>query len=421
MNGNGNGGSDYTADLLVVGGGIAGTTAAIEAAEVGKKAILVEKNPYLGGRVLQMSKYFPKLCPPSCGLEINFRRIKQNGNVRTFTLAEVKEVSGEKGNYEVKVALNPRYVSNKCTACNLCADVCPVSRTDEFNYGMKETKAVYLPNPMAFPMKYVIDMDVCEGESCGKCVAACPYDAIDLKMQTEIITVKVKSIIWATGWKPYDAKKLDNLGFGDYSNVITNVMMERLAAEDGPTEGKIVRPSDNGGIQSIAFVQCAGSRDENHLPYCSTVCCAASLKQVSYVREQFPDAEIHVFYIDIRTPGRLEDVYMKIQEDEKVFFHRGKVAKVEEVENNNLVVTAEDTLTGTLTEQKADMVVLAVGLVPNSKNGNLPVDLPKDEYGFILPGGLDAMFGVGTAVRPMEVSAVNQDATGAVLKSIQVR
>jgi quinone-modifying oxidoreductase subunit QmoA len=286
---------------------------------------------------------------------------------------------------------------------------------------MKETKAIYLANPMAYPMKYVIDMNVCEGEKCAKCVEACPYGAIDLKMEPETITINVNSIIWATGWTSYDAAKLENIGFGEYPNVITNVMMERLASEDGPTEGKIQRPSDQQDIKSIAFVQCAGSRDENHLPYCSSVCCAASLKQTSYVREQFPEANIHVFYIDIRTPGRLEDVYMEIQKDEKVFFHRGKVAKVEQVANNNLMVTAEDTLTGTLSKQEVDMVVLAVGLVPNSQNGNLPVDIPRDEYGFILAEGKDAMFGVGTAVRPMEVSAVNQDATGAVLKSIQVR
>ena len=126
MSGNGNGGKDFTADILVVGGGIAGTTSAVEAAEVGKHVILVEKNPYLGGRVLQMSKYFPKLCPPSCGLEINFRRMKQNSNVKTFTLTEVKEVSGQAGNYQVKVELKPRYINNKCTACNDCVDVCPV-------------------------------------------------------------------------------------------------------------------------------------------------------------------------------------------------------------------------------------------------------------------------------------------------------
>ena len=149
-------------------------------------------------------------------------------------------------------------------------------------------------------------------------------------MQPRTITAKVGAIVWATGWKPYDATKMDNLGFGSYPNVITNVMMERYASENGPTEGKIVRPSDGAEISKIGFVQCAGSRDENHLPYCSAVCCLASMKQATYVRERYPDAEIHLFYIDVRAPGRMEDFYTKVQEDEKFFFHRGKVGKITE-------------------------------------------------------------------------------------------
>ncbi len=419
---NGNGDKSEIADLLVVGGGIAGITAAVEAAELGKKVVIVEKNPYLGGRVLQMNRYFPKLCPPTCGLEINFRRIKQSSNIRTFTLAGIKEISGEPGRYQVKIELKPRYINSRCTACKECEAVCPVSRKDDFNYQMKETKAIFLPNLMAFPMKYVIDMDVCQGEKCNKCLEACPYDAINLTMEPETISVTVLSILMATGWSPSDAAKLENLGFSQYPDVITNVMMERLAAEDGPTEGKILRRSDNKPINSIAFVQCAGSRDENHLPYCSSVCCTASLKQTSYVRELYPDADIYIFYIDIRTPGRLEDVYLEVQQDDKVHFFRGKVAKItENPGNKKLMVTAEDTITGVLINREVDMVVLAVGLVPNTVENNLSIDLIKDEHGFLIPDNQKSIIGIGTTVRPMEVSGVNQDATGAVLKSIQVR
>jgi quinone-modifying oxidoreductase subunit QmoA len=146
--------------------------------------------------------------------------------------------------------------------------------------------------------------------------------AIELDMKPRTITAKVKAIVWATGWRPYDATKIDNLGFGKYPNVITNVIMERYASVNGPTDGKIVRPSDNAEVKSVGFVQCAGSRDENHLPYCSAICCLASMKQATYVREQYPDAEVHMFYIDVRSPGRLEDFYVDRQEDEKMHFHQ---------------------------------------------------------------------------------------------------
>ncbi len=183
---------------------------------------------------------------------------------------------------------------------------------------------------MAYPQRYVVDPQHAGDDRMKKCVEACDYDAIELDMQPRTITAKVGAIVWATGWKPYDATKLDNLGFGELPNVITNVMMERYASENGPTEGKIVRPSDGGEITKIGFVQCAGSRDENHLPYCSSICCLASMKQATYVRERYPDAEVHMFYIDVRAPGRMEDFYTKVKDDEKFFFHRGKVAKITE-------------------------------------------------------------------------------------------
>ena len=304
MSGNGKPGK-----ILVIGGGISGITAAIEASEAGCDVVLVEKNPYLGGRVAQTNQYFPKLCPPSCGLEINFRRLRTSPRIRCLTLSEVEKITGEPGRYQATIRRHPRRVNNKCTACGACVEACPVERPDEFNFGMSTTKAIYLPFEMAYPLQYVIDGSVCPGTECGKCVPACPYDAIDLDMQPETIEVEVQAVIWATGWEPYDAGKIDGLGFGTYPNVITNVMMERLASPDGPTAGKIQRPSDGKEIETVAFVQCAGSRDENYLKHCSGVCCMGSLKQARYVREQYPDAQIYIFYIDIRAPGRLEDFY----------------------------------------------------------------------------------------------------------------
>ncbi len=314
MSGNGKQGK-----ILVIGGGISGITAAVEAAEAGQEVVLVEKRAYLGGRVAQMNEYFPKLCPPSCGLEINLRRFKTSARIRWLTLSQVEKIAGGPGNYHVTIKRNPRFVNDKCTACGACAEVCPVERPDEYNFDLGFTKAAYLPYEMAYPFQFAIDSAVCPGTECGKCVDACEYGAIDLDMKPETIEVDANAIVWATGWDPYDATDVAGLGFGTYKNVINNMMMERYASVDGPTGGKIQRPSDQKGIESVVFVQCAGSRDDNYLKHCSGVCCMGSLKQARYVREQYPEADIYVFYIDIRAPGRLEDFFVATKNDEK--FH----------------------------------------------------------------------------------------------------
>lgn len=398
-------------DVLVVGGGIAGLTCAIETSEVGRKVVLVERNPYLGGRVVQMNKYFPKLCPPICGLEINLRRIRNNHNIEILTLSQVEKVSGKKGDYEVTIRQAPRFVNDNCTACGECEKVCPVERSNDFNYGLSNTKAVYLSHSMAYPMHYVIDADACD--KCGACVEACKYAAIDLNMEAKTQTIRVSSIVIATGWKPYDASRIDNLKYGFYKDIVTNVQFERMAAPNGPTNGKILRPSDNKEPESVVFVQCAGSRDENHLPYCSSVCCLASMKQATYIREQNPNAKVYIFYIDIRTPGRYEDFYIKISQDKNVTFIKGKAADITRNEGGGLVVCAEDILSAKLTSQEADLVVLACGMVPEGGK-NLPIDI--DAYGFMIPGDL---YPVGLAKRPMEVSGTTQDATATALLAIQ--
>ncbi len=407
-------------NILVVGGGIAGLSAALEASEAGYDVYVVERKPYLGGRVAQLYRYFPKLCPPYCGLEIIFRRIRTNPKIKYLTMSEVVDISGEPGAFDVDVRINPRYVDlERCTACGECVKVCPIDRENDFNYGMDKTKAIYLPHDLAFPMKYVIDDAVCKKLECAKCVEACSYDAIDLNMKPKTIRIKAESIVIATGWKPYDATKLDNLGFGKYPNVITNVMMERLAAFNGPTKGKIVRPSDGSEPKTIAFVQCAGSRDENHLPYCSAICCLASMKQATYVREQIPDSKVYIFYIDIRAQGRFEDFYAKVSQDENVVFVKGKVAKIEEAENGNLVVIAENTLTGEKTRTEVEMVVLATGMQSELLDVNLPIkELKLDDYGFATfetPG----VYVAGVARGPADVASVVEQGTAAALKGIQ--
>jgi quinone-modifying oxidoreductase subunit QmoA len=369
---------------------------------------LVEKNPYLGGRVAQLNQYFPKLCPPTCGLEINFRRIKDNPRVKVLTLAEVEKVDGTPGNYDVAIKVNPRYVNENCTLCGDCAEASQTEVDSEYDFGMKKNKAAYLPFEMAFPSRFVVSPEVIGTDDAGRIKEACKYDAVDLDMEAKTLNINVGSIVWATGWQPYDAAKIDNLGFGQYPNIITNMMMERLAAPNGPTKGNIVRPSDDKAPESIAFVQCAGSRDENHLPYCSYICCMASLKQATYVRERYPDAKIYVFYIDLRTPGnRYEKFYEKIKEDENIFLIKGKVAEVSEDPAKKI-------------HQTVEMVVLATGMQPTAAADKLPADLAYNDDGFVVnnfeSGG---MFATGCANKPADVVSSNQNATGMALKAIQ--
>lgn len=404
--------------ILVLGGGFSGLTAALEAAEVGYEVFIVEKQPYLGGRVAQLNKYFPKLCPPTCGLEINFQRVKKNPNVKYFTLAEVTKISGGPGNYEVTVKIKPRFVNNNCTACNKCVEVCPVERECEFDFGLGKTKAIYKPHTMAMPMQYVIDAEVCTGTSCAKCVSACEYKAIDLEDKEKEVVLNVGSIVVATGWKPYDIKNLTNLGAGQIKNAISNMQMERLAAPNGPTGGKIVRPSDGKEPQRIAFVQCAGSRDQNHLNYCSYICCMASLKQCTYIREQYPDAEIVIYYIDLRAPGRYEKFLNKVQADEKIKMVKGKVAKLEEDSEGNVIVTAEDIIAGVKKEETYDLVVLATGMQPSLDGVEFPADVEVKE-GFVVGGEDKGIFAAGCAKMPLDVMTSAETATGAALKAIQ--
>jgi len=416
----GNGGQGR---ILVIGGGITGMTAAIEASEAGGQVLLVEKNPYLGGRVAGSNRYFPKLCPPGCGLEINFRRIRTSPRIQCLTLAEVEKITGQPGRYRASIRRHPRGVNDKCTACGACVAACPVERADEFNCRMGSTKAIYLPYDMAYPLRYVIDAGVCPGGKCGRCVPACPYGAIDLEAKSETMEVEVAAVIWATGWAPFDAAAIDGLGFGAYPDVITNAMMERLASANGPTGGKIRRPSDGGPIDTVVFVQCAGSRDENYLKHCSGVCCMASLKQARYVREQYPNARIYVFYIDIRAPGRLEDFYAAAQEDDKLTLIKGKVAKItRDAGGGRLVVQAEDTLSGERVSQIADLVVLATGMAPVDSAVRLELDavLQRDEHGFLAAEQpLAGLLAAGCAKRPVDVASCVRDATGAALKALQ--
>ncbi len=402
-------------DVLVVGAGISGLSTALETAETGFRVALVEKNPYVGGRVAQLNQYFPKLCPPTCGLEINIRRLRENPKIDLFTLAEVVSVSGDKGDYTVNVKQRPRYVNNRCTCCGDCEQACVTEREDKFNFGLNKTKAVYIPYNNAFPQKYVFEKELCNAAEQQVVKDSCKYNAIELEQQEELIEFKAKAIVWSTGWDPYDANNLDLLGYGKYPGVITNVEMERLASASGPNGGEIINPSGE-PINKVAFVQCAGSRDENHLEYCSSVCCLASMKQARYIREQYPDSEIHIFYIDLRSPGVYEEFYQETDKDDRIFFHRGKVAKVLQQHGSmKLIVEAEDTINGGLKQAEMDMVVLATGMKPATDGLKAVKPDALDRNGFVKNNGI---IGCGVCSNPKDVAGSVQESTGAAIQAI---
>jgi quinone-modifying oxidoreductase subunit QmoA len=407
--------------ILVIGGGIAGMTAAVEAAEVGFPVVLVEKEAFLGGRVMRTHRYFPKMCPPTCGFEINTRRIRQNPKITVHTLATVEEILGRAGDFKALIKIRPRYVTGNAPLDGSVAEQLTSERPDDLNLGVGTVKALYYPHEMAYPPLHVLDREALSEADAATLTEVCPPGSIDLDMKEEEIIVDVGAVIVATGWRPYDATKLDNLGFGQFENVITNVMMERLASASGPTAGEILRPSDGKPPKNVAFVQCAGSRDENHLPYCSAVCCTASLKQARYLREKNEDAKITVFYIDIRTIGRLEKFYYDMLDDANVSFFKGKVAEISEnTDTRDLTLAAEDTIAGEKPDLSFDLVVLATGVVPNTADEKIPFDLEYDEYGF-LDGttGIEGVFAAGCATHPCDVSRTTKEATAAALKAIQ--
>jgi quinone-modifying oxidoreductase subunit QmoA len=286
---------------------------------------------------------------------------------------------------------------------------------------MGKTRAIYLPHAMAFPMKYVIDEAACQLTRCARCVEACRYGAIDLTMTPRTLTLRAGAVIVATGWAPYDAGRIDNLGFGRYPDVITNVMMERMAAPNGPTGGRILRPSNGREVESAAFVQCAGSRDLNHLGYCSGICCLASLKEATYLRERNPEARAHIFYIDLRTPGTYEFFAKKVLGDARISITKGKVARIDaDPATGKLVVLAEDILSAEKLRLPVDLVVLATGMVSSLAGGAPAGPLALDRDHFVVEAAGDGgIIAAGCARGPFDVATSVQDATAAAARAIE--
>ena len=358
-------------NTLVVGGGIAGISSALELADAGYHVYLVEREPSIGGHMAQLDKTFPTLDCSACILTPKMVDVAQHDNITLLTWSEVEKVDGFLGNFTVTVRKKARYVNEEhCTGCGICIEKCPINIVDDvFEAGMGKRKVIYRPFPQAVPKYPVLDKDNCTYFKNGKCKACqifCPTEpnSIDFEQQDEILKIDVGNIILATGYDLFDTKKIPQYGYGKLDNVFTSLEFERMVNAAGPTEGKIVLRDKKSKPESVAIVHCVGSRDENYNKYCSKVCCMYSLKFAHLINERIPDAEIYDCYIDMRTPGKgYEEFYNRILE-EGTHFIRGKVAEITDAaripaEEGKLIVQVEDTLIGRQRRVPVDMVILS--------------------------------------------------------------
>jgi heterodisulfide reductase subunit A len=358
-------------NTLVVGGGIAGMTSALELADAGFHVYLVEREPSIGGHMAQLDKTFPTLDCSACILTPKMVEVGQHPNITLLTWSEVEAVDGYLGNFAVTVRKRARYINEEhCTGCGICIEKCPFKVTDEvFEAGLGKRKVIYRPFPQAVPKYPVIDKDNCVYFLRGKCKACeifCPTtpNSIDFEQEDEIMTFEVGNIILATGYDLFDSKNIPQYGYGRLANVFTSLEFERMVNSAGPTSGKIVLRDMETPPKSIAIVHCVGSRDENYHKYCSKVCCMYSLKFAHLVHERLPDAEVYNLYIDIRTPGKgYEEFYLRVM-DEGTNFIRGKVAEITDAartpdEEGKLIVQSYDTLLGEQRRIPVDMVILS--------------------------------------------------------------
>ena len=413
-------------EILIIGGGIAGITAALELGYLGYKVHLVERKPSIGGNMAKLTKVFPTLDCAQCILTPRMAEVGRNPNVTLYTYGEVQEVSGRPGNYDVKVFMKPRGVDvQKCRNCGVCAKVCPVSVSDEFNEGLSQRKAAYIEFPQAVPSAYVIDFKSCT--KCEKCEKLCPAKAITLADQGSTVDLHVGGIIMATGYQLYDAKKLETFGYSTYKDVITMMDLERFVSATGPTSGYVKR-ADGTDVKKMAIVLCAGSRDKNYISYCSRICCMYALKQ-AFVLKKMLGIDVAIYYTDIRATGKgYEDLYWRDQEA-GVTFIRGKIAEVyKDNKTGKLVAVAEDTISGELTEDQYDMIALATPMVSPEGLKELAdkMKVSIGEDGFItekhpkldpVDSLTTGIFACGCALSPKDVRDTVSDGLGASAKA----
>jgi len=376
--------------VLIIGGGVAGMQAALDCADGNLEVLLVEKSPSVGGMMARLDKTFPTIDCSICILGPKMVDVAQHEKIKLYAYSEIEEIKGYVGNYQIKIRKKATYVDwSKCTGCGECMEKCPTKNAyDHFNFGVAPTRAINIPFPQAIPKKAKIDPKYCRQflkGKCGVCAKICPTGAINYEMQDEIVTEEVGAIIVASGYGLIDLNRLPEYGGGRYPDVITGIQYERLLNASGPTSGHILRPSDKTEPKTVVFVSCAGSRDKSiGIPYCSNFCCMYIAKQAILTKDHIPDSRSYVFYIDIRSPGKGYDEFVRrAQEDYGVNYIRGRVSKIYP-KGNKMVVRGADTLLGTQVEIEADLVVLATAVTaaPGAAELAEKLHISYDTFGF---------------------------------------
>lgn len=373
---------------MVIGGGIAGIQASLDLANRGFKVSLVERSPSIGGRMAQLDKTFPTMDCSICILAPKMIECSHHPNIELLTYSEVKEMKGSVGNFEVTVLRKPRYVDEeKCTGCGICTQNCPAEAPNEFDEKIAMRKAIYMPFPQAVPRAAIIDKDSCI--ECGLCERVCPAGAVSREQQPEETVLDVGAIIVATGFDMFDPSVIPQYGYRRFENVITAMELERILCATGPTGGHLIRPSDGKIPESVAFIQCVGSRDRRQWvnnPYCSSICCKYAVKDAVLVKEREPSSHVAIFYIDMRAFGRgFQEFVNRAKSEFAVSFIRSSPGEIsEDPATKNLIVWFEDPITRTVKQIPFDLVVLSSALIPREGIEELAQVLGTelDSYGF---------------------------------------
>ncbi len=425
--------SEKTGSVLVVGGGIAGVQTSLDLAESGFKVYLVERKPSIGGVMAQLDKTFPTNDCSMCILSPKLVEAARHPMISMLTLSEVMAVEGEAGNFTVTLKKHPRYVrEDRCVGCGLCAEKCPSKVSSEYEVGMSQRKAIYVPYAQAVPMKYAIDADRClwlTKQRCGNCKKVCPADAIDYEQKEVIEKLNVGAVVLTPGFQVFDATRKREYGYGDFKNVVTSLEFERILSATGPYQGHVVRPSDHKTPKKVAFIQCVGSRDEKvGNPYCSSVCCMYALKQAIIAQEHTHGLEPTIFFMDIRAFGKeFEDYRARAENEYGIKMYRGsRVASVDENPESKDLTLRFSSGASEVSSADFDLVVLSVGLEAPASAKELSdrLGIKLNEFGFCHTGvytpletSRKGIYVSGAFSSPKDIPTTVAEASGAASKA----